>query len=806
LRVLILEDNPATLMDVAAGEDALFIEPPAVEAVRRIIEQYGVDSVWHGLGGGRGRRLYMSMAGNGWYEGAGVRTPDLDDRTLWLCGDRSLLREALEAEGIASPAFQAVGSLREGQAAADRLGFPLVVRPHFSCGGSGAGLAYNLEDYPALLDEAMRESPTGEVLVERALGGWRKYVALVLRDVGGMSCVPGIFEQQDLLPRHDEDAVLVYPPLRCGRDGEYALQEMAREVVHKLDLSGLVEVKLAADPSWESLFVLDINPGPWRTTPLLEAARGTDLLALHVDMLTGAKLGKEQLTLERERPAGTAVFVPRRSFEEDGNGEGHISLACTSMGRGFFSAENAADAAALAIEYLREVGANGNDPAVRVLEDLVSGGKSGAAHAAGTAVSTPRVDRVSHCVSRSADEGFEGGVLLLAADNAGPSGAYEANVNLLRVIGSCRQAGRKVVAYTPDPGFALVASQEADAVYLGVLRGDEIAFAADALRVRRAVAHYGGRAAMGVAPELNAMGLEVLGLQAILGGRRMGAALKQMKETGIPVVDFALNGGVKGAEEIARSNGYPMMAAVDEPGALPARRLVYSADDSRAFIDEYGRGEVLWRAMREEAQEIHVEAVAGDDGSVVLLWEQVDAAGINSSDGLAVYPPRYLTSEQSRKALDLAVRAIGALGWRGNLSMRMHISDGDIYVWSVSPGASANLPFLYRASSVQLASLGMAALCGERLEAGETAEIISAVRVPTVPYGLIAASDILPSPQRRSTGAVMGMAGDPGVALAKAMWSQGLRPQPGGKAFLSVANREKRRALMLARDLLEALL
>jgi carbamoyl-phosphate synthase large subunit len=98
----------------------------------------------------------------------------------------------------------------------------------------------------------------------------------------------------------------------------------------------------------------------------------------------------------------------------------------------------------------------------------------------------------------------------------------------------------------------------------------------------------------------------------------------------------------------------------------------------------------------------------------------------------------------------------------------------------------------------------MMALGGRNIAIEEACACCSAVRAPLIPFGVIAGSDILPSPQRRSTGAVMGMAKDPGVALAKALWSQGLRPQPGGRAFLSVANREKRRAVLLARELLEA--
>lgn len=795
MRVLILEDNPATLMDVGGCGGDVFVEPPAVEVVQRIVESTGAGSIWCGLGGRRGWLLAMRLAREGWFEASGIRTPGMDDRSLWLCGDRSLLRETLEAGGIDNPAFQAVGSLREGQDASDRLGFPLVVRPHFSCGGRGAGMAYNLEDYPALLEEAVRESLTGEVLVEEALDGWRKYIAVVLRDGEGICCVPGIFEQLEPLPAHDEDAVLVYPPQRCGAEGEYALREMASKVVAALDLQGVVEVKLAASPGWESLYAIDVNPRPWRTMPLLEAAAGTDLLAAHLDLVTGKALAREHVDMERGAARGAVVAVPGGTLLDEGVGEGYLSLACRSMGRLLVRGVDAAAAAYRAAGILRRRGTGGGRDAVtQVLEDLMNCPGHG---------SPISVDHgpAAYCLSRSADADLADGVMILAAENAGPSGGYEANVNCLHSLGACGREGMRAAIYAPDPGFALLASHEADTVFLGPLLENEISRTASEAGIRRIVAHYGGHAAMDVAPGLAAAGLEVWGHQALQGGDRLKRALEKTKSAGLRVVEFVVSAGGEEGEEVLSRGIYPLLATVEDTGAASVQRLIYNPEDGRVFLSDHGNREILWRRLHEEAQEVLVEAVASEGGHIVLLWEQVEAAGINSADGLAVYPPRYLTSEQSRRARELAVEAIEALGWRGNLSMRMHLRGGDANIWSVSPGASANLPFLQRASSLPLAAMGMTALGGGRCDDPPAADNCSAVRAPLIPFDLIADADILPSPQRRSTGSVMGMAGDPGVALAKALWSQGLRPQPGGKVFLSVANREKRRVLMLAREL-----
>jgi carbamoylphosphate synthase large subunit len=804
LRVLVLEDNPATLMDVGAGEGDLFLEPAAAEVVEGIVSYAAIGSIWYGFGGRRGWVLAMRLAREGWYEESGMETPGLDDRAIWLCGDRSLLREALEAEGIRNPAFHTAGSMREGQDAAERLGFPLVVRPNFSCGGWGAGLAYNLEDYPELLEEAMRESLTGEVLVEEALDGWRKYIAMVLRDGSGRSCVAGVLEQQEPLPLHDGDSVLAYPAQLAGKEGEYAVSEMARKVADILDLSGLAEIKLAAAPGWEALYVVDVNPQPWRNMPLVETATGTDLLQAHMDLVMGKSLEKGVFELEHASPHEVTLVLPDPTPRKEGEGEGYLALGCRSMGHMVLRGNDVAEAASRGLDQLRRAGYDGyGAETTRALERLVRQGSKVPRKAGGLQGVHAGESPPSYRMPCSGGGDASGGVMLLASDNGGPGGGYEANFNCYHAFKSWKDAGEKAAIYTPDLGFALLACEEADAVFLGPLEEQAARKAVSDARTDRLVAHFGGRAAMDLAAKLVSMDVEIQGLESIEGGERLKSALEKTRSAGLHVVGFKHNSGREEAEEILGKAEYPLLATVEEAGARSSQRLIYTPEDGAAFLREHP-GPVLWRPLREESQEVLVEAVGTQGEHIVLLWEQVDAAGIFSTDGLGVYPPCYLTSEQSGKALTLARRTIDALGWRGNLSMRIHISNGDICLWSVSPGPSANLPFLYRASSMPLAAWGMMALHGREPATLKERETYNAVRAPLIPYGVIADSDILPTPQRRSTGAVIGLAKDPGMALAKALWSQGMRYKPGGKAFLSVANREKRRALMLARELIQA--
>ncbi len=802
MRVLVVEDNPATLMDLEGEEGDLFLEPPAPEVIERVVAAGGASSISFGFSGRRGWLLALRMAGEGWYDHMGLRPPAYEDRVLWLCGDRSLLRETLEARGIGNPAFRAAGNMREGQEAAEELGFPLLVRPHFSSGGWGSGLAYNREEYPLLLGEALRESPTGEVLVEEALLGWRKFIVLVLRDGEGEFRAAGVIEQAEALPTHEEDAVLICPPASAGREGTYALEEMAREVAAALDLVGVAEIKLAVAPGWENLYVIDVNPRPWRNMPLLETLLGEDLLRLHLDLAMGEKLASGVSRMSG--PGACAVAVPRSAFPQEKGDEGCRPLGCISMGRRLYFGGEAAAAADAALRDMRSTGGERSgavsQSSLAALRRLASRASSG--HAGGNPAA-PGTEAEPFCFSRAAKEKAGEGLLILAGECEGPGGGYEEEVNSYLALRACMDMGIRAGFYTPDHNLALLAAEDADAVWIGPLEPEKVAEAAACIRANRIVPQFGGMSAMACAEELAEGGVETLGWEGIgacLDGR---VVLERLRSAEVEVADFAFTFRREDAEDVLAGESLPMLATVVGGRGERVRRLIYSEEDGRDFLLEFGNEEIVWRSIWEEAQEVQVEAVRWPGGHLALLWEQVDEKGISNCDGLAVFPTRFLTSEQSQRVLGLTSRAMQAMGWLGNQSLRILIGGEKARLWEMTAGSSPNLPFLSRSCSLPLAAMGMLSLAGRTPEAGEPVADRNAVRAPLVPYGIIAASDILPSPQRRSTGSVLGMAYDPDVALAKAFWGEGLKPRPGSRVFLSVANREKRRAVFLARELEE---
>lgn len=865
-RVIVLEDNPATLMDAWDEGESIFLEPILPEVVLKAAEKAGAGSVWLGMAGRRGWELFKSLSAEGTLERLGISVPDMDDRALWLCGDRGMLRETLEGRGFANPVFRAVDSMHEGQRAAAEMSFPLVARPHFSSGGWGAGMAYNVEEFPAVMEEALKESPTGEVLLEESLAGYRKFVVVLLRDEGGDCFLAGACEQLEPLPLHDEDAVLVVPPVIGGEEA-YALREAAREAADALGLVGLAEVKLAASQGWEDLYVLDVNPRPWRVTPLLEVFLGKDLVRMHIDLLLGGDLQARGDAWERG-PRGMLLSLPRFFYGAEGDG-GPLRLHCRAVGRVLFAAKAAQEAAAAARKYLdlegraqgyeerwllrtgellsglsaRKVSGCGSagGPELRgqLTETQINASCGGVDEGAASGPAGKRRAEEEACgkdgfsaalsVARggacdgvpsgdSAERGYplcllrrlrdntsvaEGKLMILGGDNGVPGGGHEHNFAAFRALQAARRKGLAAALYACDASFALLAAEAADTVFLGPLSPQGVEAALRGAGINTLCCQFAGEQGLQCGWDLSEKHAGLALLERATDGDLKEMDLAGLARQGVRTVPFA--NGIEDARAFMERCAFPLLADVKTPSGPPRRRILFSAEEGKGYLSRYGGAHVLLRELCEEAQEVLVEAVCADgETRALLMWEKLEDKGTASTEGLAVFPPLHLTSHQAQAAGALAREVISRLGWRGNLSMRMVLSDGEALLWDIALGASTETPFLARASGLPLPEMGLEALLGEGAARLQAEEGTYAWRCSVTPLNVIAAEDIIPGARRRSTGSLVGMAAHPSLALAKVHRAQGLMPCPGGRVFMSMANREKRRAVLLARELSEA--
>src|SRR5689334_16826158 len=231
-RVILVNSNPATIMTDPEFADATYVEPLTPEIVEKIIAVERPEAVLPTVGGQTGLNLAMDLYRAGILEKYGVQLIGAQPQAIELAEDRLKFKEAMLGAGLAVPASGIAHSLAEAEAIIGQVGFPCLIRPSFTLGGSGAGIAYTPEDFQRIVEHGLRESPVTEVLVEQSVLGWKEYELEVMRDRADNFVVVCSIENLDPMGVHTGDSITI-APAQTLTDKEYQrLRDMARVVMN----------------------------------------------------------------------------------------------------------------------------------------------------------------------------------------------------------------------------------------------------------------------------------------------------------------------------------------------------------------------------------------------------------------------------------------------------------------------------------------------------------------------------------------------------------------------------------------------
>ncbi len=226
-RVILVNSNPATIMTDPELADRTYVEPVTPEWVARVIERERPDALLPTMGGQTALNVAMALANDGTLEKYGVELIGADARAIGLAEDREQFGEAMRRLGLATPAGQTIRSMEEALAAVAETGYPAIIRPSFTLGGSGGGIAYNREEFEALVEHGLELSPVGSVLIEKSIIGWKEFELEVMRDAADNVVIVCSIENIDPMGVHTGDSITVAPAMTLT-DREYQTMRDAR--------------------------------------------------------------------------------------------------------------------------------------------------------------------------------------------------------------------------------------------------------------------------------------------------------------------------------------------------------------------------------------------------------------------------------------------------------------------------------------------------------------------------------------------------------------------------------------------------
>ena len=323
IEVVLLNSNPATIMTDKDIADKVYIEPLTVEVVEQLIEKEKPDSILPTLGGQAGLNLAMELAERGFLEEHNVRLIGTTAETIKKAEDRLEFIETMEKIGEPIAASLVVENVEDGVAFAEKIGYPVVLRPAYTLGGSGGGIAHNYEELVEILENGLRLSRVGQVLVERCIAGWKEIEYEVMRDSAGNVITVCNMENIDPVGVHTGDSIVVAPSQTLG-DKEYQmLRTSALNIISELKITGGCNVQFALHPESFEYCVIEVNPRVSRSSALASKATGYPIakvaakiaLGYTLDEIKNAITGKTYASFEPMLDY-CVVKIPRLPFDK----------------------------------------------------------------------------------------------------------------------------------------------------------------------------------------------------------------------------------------------------------------------------------------------------------------------------------------------------------------------------------------------------------------------------------------------------------------------------------------------------------
>ena len=921
-RVVLVNSNPATIMTDPAVADRTYVEPLIPEILERILERERPDAILPTVGGQTALNLAVALEERGALARHGVELIGASIDAIRVAEDRLAFKQAMERIGLDTPRGRIVASREEAREALEEVGFPAIVRPSFTLGGTGGGTAYNLEEFDEIVAAGIDASPVRQVLVEESVLGWKEYELELMRDRRDNVVVVCSIENVDAMGVHTGDSITV-APAQTLTDKEYqSMRDAAIAVIRAVGVdTGGSNIQFAVDPRSGRTVVIEMNPRVSRSSALASKATGFPIAKIAAKLAVGFTLDEIPNDITKSTPASfeptldyVVVKIPRWAFEKFPATSPVLGTQMKSVGEAMAIGRTFKEALQKAIRSLEigrfglgSDGAERIDPA-RLRESLLTPNWERIFYIAHALRSGMTVEGVAELTGidpwflsqieeivdldgriRAFDLGSLPRELLWRAKRFGFSDRQlgfllrcpeedvrarrtaEGVVAVYKRVDTCaaefaaetpylystyededeseptarrkimilgggpnrigqgiefdyccchasfalREEGFETIMVNCNPETVSTDYDTSDRLYFEPLTLEDVLRIAEVERPEGVIVQFGGQTPLRLALPLQRAGVPILGtspdsIDLAEDRQRFGDLLRRLD---IPAPAWGTARSLEEARAVAARVGYPVLV---RPSYVLGGRAMFVTHDETTLAETMRRAveaspehPVLIDRFLEDAFELDVDALC-DGAEVVIggILQHIEEAGVHSGDSACVIPPYHPTVlEVLDRIREYTRRLALALEVRGLVNVQYAIKDGVVYVLEVNPRASRTVPFVSKATGVPLAKLAARIMAGRSLrDVGLREEpVVSGryVKASVFPFAKFPFEDPVLGPEMRSTGEVMGVGEDFGVAFAKAQFGAGTRLPTSGTAFVSVNDNDKDSVVPIGRGLAE---
>ena len=930
-RVILVNSNPATIMTDPEMADATYIEPITPATVARIIEAERPDALLPTMGGQTALNTALALDKDGTLEKFGVEMIGARPDSIEKAEDRELFRVAMEKIGLHCARARTVNNFDDALEALDTVGLPAIIRPSFTLGGEGGGVAYNRAEFEEIVGNGLRLSPVSEVLIEESILGWKEFEMEVVRDTADNCIIVCSIENMDPMGVHTGDSITVAPALTLT-DKEYqALRDASLAVLREIGVdTGGSNVQFAVCPNTGRIIIIEMNPRVSRSSALASKATGFPIAKVAAKLAVGYTLDELANDITGVTPASfeptidyVVTKIPRFTFEKFPGSEAKLSTSMKSVGEAMAVGRSFEESLQKALRSM-ETGLTGLDEVPMPEQDEALGGdpvrgwlgefvpfrilRIAQAMRSGMSVDElaaitgwdswflSRIEAILDAEAMLTEEGLptdaatlqslksmgfsdarmakltgktrsavtaarhEAGVhpvfkridtcaAEFAAETAYMYSCYEpfigaecesapADRKKVVILGggpnrigqgiefdyccvhacyALSDAGYETIMINCNPETVSTDYDTSDRLYFEPLTDEDVIEVirreSQAGEMHGVVVQLGGQTPLKIAAALEQANIPILGTSpdAIDLAEDRERFQQLVNDLKLRQPENGIAHSAEEARDITARVGLPVVIRPSYVLGGRAMEVVHHEADLERYMRDAvvvsGDNPVLIDSFLNNAIEVDVDALCdGEDVYIGGIMEHIEEAGIHSGDSACSLPPQTLSDtliEEIRRQTEALARALGVVGL---MNVQFAIKDEDIYLLEVNPRGSRTVPFVAKATGVPLAKIAARVMAGEKL-AGFDLDDISpdhvAVKEAVFPFARFPGSDVVLGPEMKSTGEVMGIDRDFGLAFAKSQLGAGVELPLSGRVFVSVRDEDKPAFIDICRDLHE---
>jgi len=936
-RVVLINSNPATIMTDPATADVTYIEPITWQTVEKIIAKErplakGGFAILPTMGGQTALNCALDLWRNGVLAKYDVELIGATPEAIDKAEDRLKFKDAMTKIGLGSARSGIAHSMEEAWGVQKTVGFPVVIRPSFTLGGTGGGIAYNPEEFETICKRGLEASPTNELLIEESLLGWKEYEMEVVRDKADNCIIVCSIENLDPMGVHTGDSITV-APAQTLTDKEYQiLRNASLAVLREIGVdTGGSNVQFSINPKDGRMVVIEMNPRVSRSSALASKATGFPIAKVAAKLAIGYTL--DELRNEITGGATPASFepsidyvvtkIPRFAFEKFPTADSRLTTQMKSVGEVMAMGRTFQESFQKALRGL-EVGVDGMNEKTQDREtlerELGAPGPDriwyvGDAFAAGWTleevhqftkidpwflVQIEEIVKIELALEKTSLDAIDADTLRglkkkgfsdrrlakllktndqavrerriaenirpvykrvdtcaaeFATDTAYLYSTYEGhgdgeceaeptNNKKIMVLGggpnrigqgiefdyccvhaalAMREDGYETIMVNCNPETVSTDYDTSDRLYFEPLTLEDVLEIVDKEKPVGVIVQYGGQTPLKLALGLEAAGVPIIGTSPdMIDAAEDRERFQQLLHTlGLRQPPNATARAEPEALEKAAALGYPLVVRPSYVLGGRAMEIVHEQRDLERYMREAVKvsndSPVLLDRFLNDAIECDVDAVRDATGRVFIggVMEHIEQAGVHSGDSACSLPPYYLSKATVDELKRQTAAMAEGLNVVGLMNVQFAIQEVEengakkdvIFVLEVNPRASRTVPFVSKATGIQLAKVAARCMAGQSLDQqGIGAEVTPpyfSVKEAVFPFVKFPGVDTILGPEMKSTGEVMGVGKTFGEAFVKSQLGAGTKLPTSGRVFLTVKNSDKPRAVEIARQLVD---